>query len=293
MNLLPMLRDGAMLAAQLAALTLSLPAAAADGPAVDNDVHARPPAAGLAAPDLPQTPHSLHLMASAFEFRLLGTLADVRVAQTFRNAGATAVDLAARLPVAAAPIERLAVVRPEGSFELIDGLAGGCGDEAAESADDEPLAGHADVTLDERAADALRLAPGDWARVEIAAVAAVDAGAALQRIELPPSLQPIEPHAQWIDSALGPRLLVVPPLMDAGLVTLTLRPADRPAIQQVLGNADGSPAAYLLAPMAIDAASLAGGAIEVEIATSTGTVWASLLTPSPAAATALRVAHAD
>lgn len=293
MNPLPMLRDGAMLAAQLAALTLSLPAAAADSPAVADDHHARPPAVDLTRPEPPQTPHSLHLLASAFEFKLLGTVADVRVAQTFRNVGGAAVDLTTQLPVAESPIERLAVVRADGIFELLEGPAGGCGDDYAESAGDHPHAGHAAVTVDERAADALRLAPGDWARVEIAAVAAVDAGAAMQRIELPPSLQPIEPHAQWIDSALGTRLLVVPPPMDAGLVTLTLRPTDRPAVQQILGSADGSPAAYLLAPMAIDAAALAGGAIEVEIATSTGTVWASLLTPSPAAATAVRVAHAD
>lgn len=293
MNPLPMLRDGAMLAAQLAALTLSLPAAAADGPAAASEVHARPPVADLSPPDLPQTAHSLHLLASAFEFRLLGTLADVRVAQTFRNAGASAVDLAPRLPVAEMPIERLAVVRADGIFELLEGPAGGCGDDEVEPAGDHPHAGHAAVTLDERAADALRLAPGDWARIEIAAVTAVDAGAALQRIELPPSLQPIEPHAQWIDSALGARLLVVPPPTDAGQVTLTLRPADRPAVQQILGRTDGSPAAYLLAPLAIDAAALAGGAIEVEVATSTGTVWASLLTPAPGAAAAVRIAHAE
>lgn len=292
MNPLPMLRDGAVLAAQLAALALSLPTAAADSPAVANDVHARPPVVDLARPDPPQTPRSLHLLASAFEFRLLGTLADVRVAQTFRNVGGAAVDLATQLPVAESPIERLVVVRPEGSFELIEGPAGGCGDDYAESAGDHPHAGHAAVTVDERAADALRLAPGDWARVEIAAVAAVDAGAAMQRIELPPSLQPIEPHAQWIDSALGARLLVVPPSTAAGLITLTLRPADRPAIQQILGSAEGSPAAYLLAPMAIDAAALAGGAIEVEVAASTGTVWASLLTAAPGAPTAVRVARA-
>jgi hypothetical protein len=129
--------------------------------------------------------------------------------------------------------------------------------------------------------------------VEIAAVAAVDTGAALQRIELPPSLQPIEPHAQWIDSALGARLLVVPPSTAAGLITLTLRPADRPAVQKILGSATASPAAYLLAPMAIDAAGLAGGAIEVEVAASTGTVWASLLTAAPGAPAAVRVAHAN
>ena len=82
MTLLHAMLEGAMVAAELLAL-LFVPPAVAHEPAA------------LTARAVPERPVQLHRLSTTVDIRLLGSLADVRVAQSVRNVSRATVDLAA------------------------------------------------------------------------------------------------------------------------------------------------------------------------------------------------------
>ncbi|MGZ8994389.1 MAG: hypothetical protein ACXW16_10270, partial [Burkholderiaceae bacterium] len=80
--------DGFLTAAELAALLFVAPVAATERSRIQ------------AAPTPPaiERTRDLHLLSSSFDVRLLGSLADVRVSQLFRNSSDETINLAGRLP---------------------------------------------------------------------------------------------------------------------------------------------------------------------------------------------------
>ena len=112
----------------------------------------------------------MHLLSTAFDVRLLGSLADVRVSQEFRNTSATTVTLARHLPSVDEHTDALRIHRKGRIVDLLQ-LGSGCGGD--EESDDEDLqadvAGHVQLAVDESIADALQLAPGETASIELIA----------------------------------------------------------------------------------------------------------------------------
>jgi hypothetical protein len=215
-------------------------------------------------------PGELHLLDSAIDIQLLGSLAGVRIVQTVRNAGPVTLDLGRHLPAIDEQVDRLTVTRDGRSIDLVSGDEAGCGD-------DDAHAGHVLAAFDEWTADVLGMAAGSDARVEVEAVLPVEGQSPVLRLALPPTVVPLEAQAGWIDTPHGRRLLVVLPADAHGNATLTLRPADRPALRLAVGPVDGLPTALLLAPGAGAAVEL--NAVELEIARPDRVVWTTLAVP--------------
>ena len=88
MSALQVLIDGFLTAAELVALLFVSPVSAMDQPRTER---------GPGAPAIERA-RDTHLLSSSFDVRLLGSLADVRVSQYYRNSGAEPINLAGRLP---------------------------------------------------------------------------------------------------------------------------------------------------------------------------------------------------
>src|SRR5262245_36755569 len=134
MSTLQVVRDGAAVAAELLALLFTTPAFA---------TASEPPSGAVEQ-------RQLHAMQSAFDVRLLGWLAEVRIVQTVRNDDADRLDLASRLPLSDQRTETVAVSQHGRSVDLVHGDQIACGDEGD---DDDALEGHMQATLDEAIAD--------------------------------------------------------------------------------------------------------------------------------------------
>ena len=189
MSALHLLRDGAALAAEFAALLFLTPISAiAAEPAqstaaVTRDAERATPASGLRA---------LHVTDAALELRLLGLLADVRVMQTVRNDTALRVDLGARLPAVTESVDELSVIRDGRVTDLLDGSRSACGE------DDDPDAGRAQGDADEARADALQLMPGQHAIVAIAAIESLEPAGDAFRVALPATIAALGPQARVV-----------------------------------------------------------------------------------------------
>lgn len=246
-----LLLEGALAAAELLALLFVPPAAAG------------PVAPGSAAADRPV---QLHRLSTSVDVRLLGALADVRVTQHLRNDGPAIADLAAHLPAIDERADSLRVIRAGHSVELL-----GSGD----CSDAEP-AGHARLSGDEAIADALRVAPGAEAIVEVASAQPLAGSGRSYRLVLPIRLDAHAPRAVLVDQG-DAWFLVVVPHRRATTSSLVLRPAKGPSETLAPGAVDAAIA--LLIPLAdrrqLDA--LAAGAIELELGDEGATTWTTVL----------------
>ena len=270
MSALQVLIDGFLTAAELVALLFVSPASAAEPPQ-----HA--PTVQVAASA--NNARSLQLLSSSFDVRLLGSLADVRVSQQFRNDSGDTVNLAARLPAVDEHTDALRIHRSGRIVDLL-GVDPGCGNEENDEA--EPLqahaAGHAQISIDEVIADALQLAPGETASIEWIATQALARTGATYRLALPAHAV-VEAQALLVDQSDARFLVVVPHRAARGIARLTLRP-DRGATEIIeLGQMSAALTAYVV-PLADSAAvkALASGAIELETRADDGIVWSTLPT---------------
>lgn len=267
MPALQVLIDGFLTAAQLAALLFVAPVSAMEPSRMQPTLNA--PASERAG--------DLHLLSSSFDVRLLGSLADVRVSQLFRNDSAATINLAARLPAIDEHTDALRIHRDGRIVDLLQ-IDSGCGadDDSDDSAElQASMAGRVQLAVDESIADALQLAPGATASIELIATHSLSRAGAMYRLALPDRAT-VEPQALLVDQADVRFLVVVPHRTSRGAVRLTLRP-DRAAPETIELGVSDSGTAYLV-PLANRAAlqALAAGAIELETRTNDGTVWSTL-----------------
>lgn len=260
--------DGFLTAAEVATLLFVAPVAATERSRIE------------AAPTAPaiERMRDLHLLSSSFDVRLLGSLADVRVSRLYRNNGAETINLAGRLPAVDEHTDALRIHRSGRSVDLLQ-LESGCGgdDDSDEDAGlQASLAGHVRLAVDESIADALQLAPGATASIELIATHSLSRAGAVYRLALPDRAA-VEPQALLVDQADVRFLVVVPHRATRGVARLTLRP-DQAASETIeLGALNNSPTAYVV-PLANHAAlqALVTGAIELETRTTEGIVWSTL-----------------
>jgi len=262
--------DGFLSAAELAALLFVAPVAATERSRIEP------------APTAPaiERPRDLHLLSSSFDVRLLGSLADVRVSQLYRNNSAETINLAGRLPAVDEHTDALRIHRSGRSVDLLQ-LDAGCGGNGDGDSDEgaEPQAsvtGHVRLAVDESIADALQLAPGATASVELITTHSLSRAGAVYRLALPDRAA-VEPQALLVDQTDVRFLVVVPDRATRGVARLTLRP-DQAASETIdLGALSDSSTVYVV-PLANRAAlqALAAGAIELETRTPEGIVWSTL-----------------
>ena len=269
MSVLQVVIDGFLTAAELVALLFVSPVSAAEQPSVE---HTR------SAPAYERT-RELHLISTAFDVRLLGLLADVRVSQEFRNTGAKTVNLSGRLPAVDEHTDALRIHRKGRVFDLL--LDSGCG--GKEENDDEDLqadvTGRVQLAVDESIADALQLAPGETASIEMIATQLLSPShGAMYRLALP-ALAGVESQALLVDQGDTRFLVVVPHRSARGTTRLTLRP-DGAASETIDLGVLSEPSVAHIVPLASRAAlqALAAGAIELETRTQDGIVWSTLPT---------------
>lgn len=263
MTALQTLKEGLITAAELAALLFVAPAAATEA--------AAEPAAAVRAQ--PARLRGLHRISTAFDVRLLGALADVRISQAVRNDGDSVLDLAALLPPLDEGTEALRIHRADGSIDLLDA---GCGDDVPDAP--QPM-GHAQLATDEAIADALRLAPGASAAIETISTQPLTRSGPHFRIALPATDAGLAPQALIVDQGEARFLVVVVHPGALGEARLTLRPARGVAESIELGALDerlraGKDAFVIPLRQAVD--SLASGAIEFESRQRDHRMWATL-----------------
>lgn len=207
----------------------------------------------------------MHRLSTAVDVRLLGALADVRVTQRVRNDGSTAADLGSQLPVIDEQADAMCVVRGAHAVELVG--SGDCGDVVA--------AGHARLSEDEAIADALQLAPGADAFIEVIATRPLARSAGGYRVVLPLPVEADAPRIALVDQGDSAFLLVVPHRR-ASAATLVLRPASSASTVLHLGAVN--PRLALLIPLASRSQldDLADGAIEFELTDGNASYWTTV-----------------
>ncbi|MGZ8273332.1 MAG: hypothetical protein ACXWUM_05405 [Burkholderiaceae bacterium] len=253
MTVLHLMIDGALAAAEMLALLLVPAASAAEPPAIE-------PQAAM------ERPLQLHRLSTALDIRLLGSLADVRIAQRLRNDGSTTADLASHLPVIDEQVDSLRIVRATQAVDLL--ASGECGEVAA--------SGHARLSDEEAIADALQLVPGADAVIEVFATQVLVRGIGAYRVALPMALDGDAPRAMLVDQG-DTRFLLFVPHRRASEATLVLRPASGAPQVQHLGRVD--PRLALLIPLATRAQleAIADGAIELELFDGGSTYWTTVV----------------
>ncbi len=122
MSALQVVIDGFLTAAELVALLFVSPVSAAEQPSVERIAER----AGLY-----ERARDSHLLSTAFDVRLLGSLADVRVSQQFRNTSAETINLAGRLPSVDEHTDALRIHRKGRIVDLLQ-LGSGCGGDEEE-----------------------------------------------------------------------------------------------------------------------------------------------------------------
>ncbi len=269
MTLLQPMLDGALAAAELLALLFVSPAAAREPAAVDA-------AAAL------ERPVQLHRLSTAVDIRLLGSLADVRVAQAVRNVSSTTADLAPQLPAIDEYVDGLRIVHGTHAVDLLP-VGGG---------DDFPIAGHARLSEDERIADAFRLAPGARAVIESTVAQPLLRSGRSYRAMLPVRVEADAPRAMLVDEDDGAFLLIVPHRA-APRGTLVLRPASSEPETLQLGAIDTRHAILVPLPGRAHLDRLANGAVELELAGDRGTWWSTLVAERIDEQPALQTRRAD
>ncbi len=270
MSALQVLIDGFLTAAELVALLFVSPVSAMEPPRAER---------ASSAPAFERL-RELHLVSTAFDVRLLGLLADVRVSQEFRNDSAEMVNLAGRLPAVDEHTDALRIHRTGRVIDLLRLDAGCGGDEDHDDGEDlqADTAGHVQLAVDESIADALQLAPGETASIELIATQSLSRAGATYRLALP-ARAAVESQALLVDQADVRFLVVVPHRATRGTARLTLRPNGAASETFELGMLSDASIAHIV-PLANRAAlqALAAGAIELEIRTNSGIVWSTLPT---------------
>jgi hypothetical protein len=251
MTVLHTMIDGALAAAEMLALLFVPPAYAAGTDGV---------------PATLDRPMQLHRLSTAVDVRLLGSLADVRVAQHLRNEGAEAVDLGLALPAVDERVDGLRVIRGASAVELL--AAGDCGG--------EPSSGHARLSTDEAIADALQLPPGAEAVVEIVTAQPLVRDGATYRASLPLHLDADAPRGLLVEQD-DSRFLVILPHRRGSAATLVLRPEYGPAETLTLGAIDTDVAVVIPIADAARFDDLAAGVLELEIRSGAATTWSTFV----------------
>jgi len=219
----------------------------------------------------------LHRLSTAFDVRLLGTLADIRVSQEFRNTSATTVNLSGYLPAVDENTDALRIHRRGRMVDLLQ-LGAGCGGSEGEDEDlQADVSGHVQLAVDETIADALQLAPGETVSIELIATKPLSRShGSTFRLALP-ALAGVESQALLVDQGDTRIVVVVPHPASRGTARLTLRPAGAASETIELGELSASSVAHIV-PLASQAAlrALASGAIELETRTQHGVIWSTL-----------------
>ncbi|HTN49501.1 MAG TPA: hypothetical protein VMK32_08735 [Burkholderiaceae bacterium] len=264
MPALQVLRDGAAIAAELAALLFLTPM-----PAVAGESNAADASRPVTASRLP----ALHVTDAAFDVQLLGLLADLRIVQSVRNDGPTRVDLGAHLPAVAESVDALAITRDGRTTDLLAGTA--CG------GDEDPDAGHALADDDEARADLMQLLPGQFVTVAVSATETLQPWGDAYRLALPATIAAPAAQLRLVARSGGRALLVIPPAGADGVATLTLRPDAAPARVIRLGRITPG-FAHVVPLLDGDAARTPGTtAIELEIVAPTQVQWMTLSADGP------------
>ncbi len=251
MTLLQSMSEGALAAAEMIALLFAPPALAQDMRIDPNTVIDRRVA--------------LHRLSASVDVRLLGSLADVRVAQRIRNDGAATADLGPHLPAIDGTVDSLRVVRGGRAVELLP--AGGCGDGMA---DDETS-----VPSDEAIADVLQLGPGQEATIEAAAAVTLTRAEGSYRVPLPIAIHGDAPQVAVVDQDDVQFLLVVPHRA-ASSATLVIRSVTGESEWLRLGAVDPASAALIHLKSRARLLDIAEGAVELELVDAQSTYWATL-----------------
>ena len=262
--------DAFLTAAELAALLFVSPGWASEQPSTrrlaDTPVYERAP--------------ELRPISSGLEVRLLGSLADIRVSQEYRNTGATTINLSGYLPAVDEHTDALRIHR---RGRVVDLLQLGAGCDGGTEGDDEDLQadvnGHAQLAVDESIADALQLAPGDTASIELTSTKALSRShGSTYRLALP-ALGGVESQAMLVDQGDTRFAVIVPHPSARGTARLTLRPNGAASETIELGELSEPWVAHIV-PLASHSAllALASGAIELETRTQDGVVWSTLRT---------------
>lgn len=275
--------DAFFTAAQLAALLFVAPVSAMEQPSLER-------AAG--APVYQRAPE-LHRISTAFDVRLLGALADIRVSQEFRNMSATTINLSGYLPPVDENTDALRIHRRGRIVDLLQ-LGAGCGGDG--EGEDEDLqadvSGHVQLAVDESIADALQLAPGETVSIELIATMALSRShGATFRLALP-AFAGIESQALLVDQGDTRFVVIVPHPASRGTARLTLRPNGAASETIELGDLSEPSVAHIV-PLASQEAlrALASGAVELETRTQNGIVWSTL--PTHVRTDSLALANAD
>ena len=268
MSALQVLIDGFFTAAELVALLFVSPVSAMEQPRTERT--SSPPAIERA--------RDAHLLSSSFDVRLLGSLADMRVSQHFRNSSTETINLAGRLPAVDQHTDALRIHRKGRIVDLLQ-LDSGCGgDEERDNGEElqADTAGHVQLAVDESIADALQLAPGETASIELISTQSLSHTGTTYRLALPAHAA-LEPQALLVDQTDVRFLVVVPHRAARGTARLTLRP-DRAAPETIELGVLSEPSIAYVVPLANRAAlqALAAGAIELETRTHDGIVWSTL-----------------
>ncbi len=251
--------DAALRAAELVALLVVLPVAAAELPLAQIGTPA-------------ERTHTAQSSISRLDVRLLGTSANVRTRERIRNDGATAIDLATQLPAVDEHTEALRIHRQGRSVDLLH--FEGCGDDIDGNA--ALIAGHARLAVDEAIADALQLAPGETALIETITRQPLAGAGSFFRLAVPRQTA-VESRAWLIDQTDAPFLIMIAGRGARGSARLTLRPTHGATETIELGELADAPVAYVI-PLADHAAlhALAGGAIELEAQAKDYVMWSTL-----------------
>ena len=157
--------------------------------------------------------------------RLLGSLADVRVVQDFRNISAETINLSGRLPAIDEHTDALRVHRRGRVVDLLQ-LGSGCGGDGESDGEamQADVTGHVQLAVDESIADALQLAPGEAALIELIATRRLSLSRNVTYRLALPALAGIESQALLVDQGDTRFLVVVPHRSARGSARLTLRP---------------------------------------------------------------------
>jgi len=252
MTLLQTMLDGAVTAAELLALLFVSPATAQE-----------PETPGM--PAALERPMQLHRLSTTADLRLLGSLADVRIAQAVRNDSPATIDLAPQLPAVDEDVDGLRDMHGTHAVDLL----------AAVDCGDSPAAGHARLTDDERLADAFRRAPGAGAVTEAVAARPL-AGDDRRCLLLPARVEADATRAILAEQDDGYFLLLVPH-RTAPRAKLVLRPRTGEAEALQLGALDNRHAIVVPLPSRAHLDDLADGAIELEIADGSAVWWSTLV----------------
>ncbi|HZA94699.1 MAG TPA: hypothetical protein VE421_01080 [Burkholderiaceae bacterium] len=261
--------DAFLTAAELFALLFVSPVSATEQPI---------PARTVSAPAYERA-RELHLVSTSFDVRLLGSLADIRLTQEFRNRSATTINLSGYLPAVDEYTDALRIHRRGRTIDLMQ-LGSGCG---GEESDDEDLqadiGGNVQLAVDESIADALQLAPGETASIELIATQSLSRSpGAAYRLALP-ALAGVESQALLVDQGDTQFVVIVAHRLASATARLTLRPYGAASEIIELGVLTQPVVAHII-PLASREAlqALASGAIEIETRTQDGIVWSTLPT---------------